>query len=227
MLSDFTIFKELEAEEERQLSDDSIAVIRLDGSNFSSYTKQFEKPFSGRFEKAMDAAAQGVILNVLPNALLCYVGSDEISVVVSSAYAQLPYGGRVSKLLSLAAAHATAGFLKSIGEAKGIPAFDARVIQFTEVEYIREYVTWRRLDVRKNATSMAAGHLYSHKELLGVSTRERGALLEGTPFEVIPEETFNGRFVTKTSSVAATRELTEDLCLAAKRLHEEKVARKS
>ena len=200
-------------------------MIRLDGANFSTYTKQFAKPFSVPFEKAMDAAAQAVILNVLPNALLCYVGSDEISVVISSAAPQLPYGGRFSKLLSLSAAHATAGFLGSIGKAKGVPAFDARFIQFQDSDYIREYVTWRRLDVRKNATSMAAGYLYSHKELLGISTKERGKLLEGTAFEVIPEETFNGRFVTKTTSVAATRELTEEICGDAKALHEEKVAR--
>lgn len=227
MLTDFSLFKELETHNESRLSGRGLAIVRLDGSNFSKYTKQFKKPFSLTFEKAMDAAAQAVMENVLPNTLVCYVGSDEISLVISQDYSQVPYGGRISKLLSLAASHATAGFISAIGQAKGVPAFDARIIEFQDSTLIREYITWRRLDVRKNATSMAAGHLHSHKELLGVSTAERGKLLEGTEFEVIPEGTFNGRFVTKETSTPATRELAEELAIHASRVHEEAIEAKS
>ncbi len=219
MLTDFSLFKKLEASVETAIPANSIAVLRLDGSNFSRYTKQFNKPFSTSFELGMDAAAQAVIKNVLPNTLLAYVGSDEISLVVSNANNKLPYAGRVSKLLSLSASHATAGFMRKLPTAKGVPAFDARYIAFNEPELIREYITWRRLDVRKNATSMAAGHLRSHKELMGVSTKERGELLVGTAFEKIPEGTFNGRFVLASGVVPAERELAETLAAEASQRH--------
>ncbi len=224
-MREFSIFKELEAASERRIASGGLAIFRLDGSNFSRYTAQFDKPFSIPFEKAMDAAALAVYKRVLNNALLVYVGSDEISVVVSDAHVELPYGGRVSKLVSLTAAHASAGFISTIpASATGTPVFDSRLIEFTDSALIREYITWRRLDTRKNATSMAAGALKSHKELMGVSTRERGALLEGTEFEKIPEGTFNGRFMVKSEEgfdfVPATRELAEELCASAKLTHD-------
>jgi len=219
MINELTLFKSLEASEERVLDEDSIAVFRLDGSNFSSFTKQFEKPFSQVFERGMDAAARGVIENVFPNHLLTYVGSDEISVVTSQRAVKLLYGARVSKLLSLSAAHATAGFAGEVAFEKGVPAFDSRVVRFKEPELIREYVTWRRLDMRKNAISMAVSHLHSHRSLLGVSTPERAALLVGTPYEVIPEGTFNGRFILPEGATPATRELAEELCAAAAAAH--------
>jgi len=230
-MNEFSIFKDLETASERKISRGGLAIFRLDGSNFSKYTAQFEKPFSIPFEVAMDAAAAAVYTKVLTNALLVYVGSDEISVVVSDAHVELPYGGRVNKLVSLTAAHASAGFSGAISPALGTPVFDSRFIEFFDSALIREYITWRRLDVRKNATSMAAGALRSHKELMGVSTRERGILLEGTQFEKIPEGTFNGRFMVKTDEgiefVPATRELAEELCAAAKDTHDNITALKA
>jgi tRNA(His) guanylyltransferase len=220
MLQDFSIFKASEAALDTRLPTNGLAVLRLDGSNFSSLTRQFEKPFSALFEDAMNAAAIAVVREVLPNALVAYVASDEISLVISDGVAQLPYGGRVQKLTSLAAAVASVAFLRAIPTVVGTPAFDARVLELQDPAHIREYVTWRRLDCRKNATSMAAGHLKSHKELHGVSTRARGDLLVGTQFEKIAEGTFNGRFVTKNGEVSvATRELTDDLCEAATAKH--------
>lgn len=206
------LFKKLESASERVIAPESIAVVRLDGANFSRFTKQFEKPFSDVFESAMNSAARTVLEKVLPNALLCYVGSDEISIAVSRRAGEIPYGARYNKLLSLTASYATVGFLQELPRVKGTPAFDARIIEFERAELLLDYVTWRRLDVRKNAISMAVSHLYSHRSLLGVSTAKRGELLEGTAFEKIPEGTFNGRFVTKKNTLPASRELAQELC---------------
>lgn len=223
MLQDFSIFKTSEAALDSRLSEGCLAVIRLDGSNFSTLTKQFEKPFSGLFEEAMNAAAASVLKEVLPNALVTYVASDEISLVISDAVTELPYGRRLQKLVSLTAAVAAVAFTKVIPSVIGTPAFDARVLMLDEPTHVREYITWRRLDCRKNATSMAAGYLKSHKELLGVSTRERGELLVGTPYETMPEGTFNGRFIFKGDRtpivMPATRELTEVICTEAADRH--------
>lgn len=224
MLQEFSIFKASEAALDERLPLGSVSVIRLDGSNFSNLTKQFEKPFSIPFEEAMNAAAAAVFKEVLPNALVTYVASDEISLVISDKVAELPYGRRIQKLISLTAATASIAFAKAIPNVIGNPIFDARVLTLDDPDHIREYITWRRLDCRKNATSMAAGHLKSHKELHGVTTRERGDLLVGTPFESIPEGTFNGRFIVKGeqssfNTVVASRELTETLTATAAKRH--------
>lgn len=224
------LFKVLERAEERVLQKDFIYIVRLDGSNFSKFTKQFEKPFSQAFEHAMNEAAFAVT-KAIPGSLLTYVGSDEISLIYSDAKAEVMYGRRVNKLLTIAASHATAGFMRATPGAKGVPAFDGRVIQVEDTHLILEYITWRRLDVRKNCISMAAETLKSHKELLGVSTAERAILLEGTAHEKIPEGTFNGRFITTKDREAlvlpATRELADGLCSVAARAHSEALLLKS
>lgn len=218
------LFKSLEKQEERVLKKHALYILRLDGSNFRRFTKQFEKPFSKAFEHGMNAAATAVA-EALPGALLVYVGSDEISLVYSDAQVETIYGRRVNKLLTIAASHATAGFMRAVPGAQGVPAFDARVIQFDDPELVLEYVTWRRLDVRKNCISMAAETLRSHKELLGVSTAERAALLVGTPFEKIDEGTFNGRFLIEVDGkpvwTPATRELALGMSANVTRIHNE------
>jgi hypothetical protein len=80
-----------------------------------------------------------------------------------------------------------------------VPMFDARLFLLDGVEEVLEYMDWRRLDARKNAVSMAAGSLFSHKSLLNKSTRERAALLKGTELETLPDGFFNGRLIVKES----------------------------
>lgn len=223
MLEDFSVFKDAEELLNFRLAQDGLFVVRLDGVNFSALTRQFAKPFSEPFEHAMNDAAKEVFTRVFPTALLTYVTSDEISVVISDAVAELPYGRRIAKLTSISASVASVTFDRSIPGIVGLPSFDARALKLRHASHIREYITWRRLDSRKNATSMAAGFLHSHKKLMGVSTRERGELLVGTPFETIPEGTFNGRFITRglngVTLQNATRELTEELCAEASFAH--------
>lgn len=230
MHKDFEIFKASEAMLDERLPKNSLSVIRLDGSNFSTLTKQFEKPFSKSFEEAMNHAAAAVLNEVFPNALVTYVASDEISLVISDAHVELPYGGRIQKLVSLASSVAGIAFLRHIPTMVGSPHFDGRMLLLQDSSDIREYITWRRLDCRKNATSMAAGSLHSHRELLGVSTRERGELLVGTDFEKIPESTFNGRFVTTERRThffsTASRDLTEVVTASAKKIHDAALVRR-
>lgn len=221
------LFKNLERDAEHFLPKRGYSILRLDGVNFKRVTAELDKPFSAPFEKAMNEAAIAVLKGVLPQALIAYVGSDEISVILSNEF-ETPYSGRLEKILSVAAGYATAGFNKSIGELKNLALFDARAITFFRDDLVHEYITWRRLDVRKNATSMAAYALHSSKALLGVSTRERGELLQGTEFEKIDEGTFNGRFVTRRGEVmVASRELAEELSYDAVDKHHERIELKN
>lgn len=193
-------FKEREQDFRSVLKDRSIVGIRLDGKAFHTFTKQFDKPYDHKFMVGMDAAATYVIERVFPNALLAYVQSDEISIIFTdrtSENGQFPLGGRVEKILSIASSAASVGLIKCLPEAQGHPIFDARLFYLEDVEEIHDYITWRRLDARKNAISMAAECVKSHKELIGVSTEDRLKLLEGTPFERLPEGFMNGRFIVK------------------------------
>lgn len=110
---------------------------------------------------------------------------------------ELSFNGRVEKMTSILASVATGSFLRHSPDVEGIPVFDARAFVLDDMDEVQEYMDWRRLDARKNAVTMATSTLYSHKELLGVSTPERAALLEGTEYEVLPDDFFNGRLVFK------------------------------
>lgn len=202
-LPDGKKFKSYEKEAQSFLPQNSYAVLRMDGKNFSSYTKRFEKPYDFQFIGAMDATTR-LLCETIPGVIVGYTQSDEISLIFSDRKNERTdhwLGGKTSKILSLAAAYTTAFFLEQtrsfVGEAAtagGIPpVFDARLHTLTDCDEIQEYVRWRRFDAQKNSVTMAANTLHSHRELMGKSSKERLALLEGTPYEQLPEEFYNGR----------------------------------
>lgn len=210
-------FKILEEKHERILTPEKLYIFRLDGANFRRLTKQFDKPFSFDFVDCMSLAAQTVSL-VIPNYLLIYGASDEISIVASGAR-QAPYGGRLNKLLPILSSHATAGFLSGMGDKIGIPAFDARVIEVDSPGDILDYISWRRLNTRKNAISMAVESLHSPGELENVSLADRAFLLQGTHLETLDETIFNGFFLRGEKIVPATRKEAEIICEEAAARH--------
>lgn len=202
-------FKQLEQEHDHTLPSDNIIGIRLDGRAFHTFARQFEKPFDWVLMQAMDDACHAVIKNVLPHAICGFVQSDEITILVDNRISVTPEGavieannvfsGRLQKLVSLTASAATFGFVRSLDSQgvpfSGVPTFDSRVFLCQTLTDAFENITWRRLDARKNAISMAASALFSPKELLGQSTRDRIKLLSGTEFEKLPESFMNGRFI--------------------------------
>lgn len=139
MITDFSIFKDFEKDFDPRANDDSILVFRLDGVGFSKFTKQFEKPFSPVFEHGMNKAASVVREKVFNNALVTFVASDEISFIVSNKLIDLPYAGRLQKLLSLSASYAGLGFMKAV-ECEDYPAFDSRVFTLPDASFIRDYL---------------------------------------------------------------------------------------
>ena len=193
-------FKSREAELRSVLPENKFYAIRLDGKAFHTFTKQYERPFDNRFMDSMDAAAQFVIDQVVTGALLAYVQSDEITVVFTDKTGkdtQLPFSGKVEKLLSVSASAATGGFMKFDNATNGVPLFDARFTLLEDLGEVLEYMTWRRLDAQKNSVSMAAETLFSHSELKGVGTKERRELLAGTDLERLPEGFYNGRLIVR------------------------------
>ena len=99
----FEYFKSLEAQGRSRLPHDAIHIVRLDGRAFSTYTRGLQVPFDATFCAAMDAAAIAAAKEV--GALATFVASDEVSVAFAARgqRSELPFGGQVTKLLSLLA----------------------------------------------------------------------------------------------------------------------------
>lgn len=197
-------FKLKEKHYQNKLPSGSIVGIRLDGKAFHTFTKQmgFETPYDEVFMDSMDSVAQHLVSNVIPGSLIAYVQSDEISVLFTNLFqkkgSDLHFGGRTDKILSTTASAATGKFIQNLSQFQSMdvfPVFDARVFVLANIHEVEDYLNWRRADARKNSISMAAQSLYSHKELEGKSTPERHQMLQGTPYEQLPEGFFHGRFI--------------------------------
>lgn len=173
-------------------------IIRIDGRAFHTYTRGLERPFDWRLADDLDHAAQVLCADV-DGAKAAYLQSDECSVVVPPAVSEHWFGGKVQKVASVAASVFTAAFL----ECRDGATFDARVISLPDEWEVRAYLCWRQADCRRNAVSMVAQSVFSHKQLNGRGTGERLEMLEreGVVFESFPTADRLGRWVTKENYV--------------------------
>lgn len=195
-LPDGQKFKAYEKAAQTRLPEKSYAVLRMDGKNFSTYTKRFARPYDFNFIEAMDEVTRKLCA-LIPGTIVGYTQSDEISIIFSDLQGKRTeqwLGGKMSKILSLASAYCTAFFIEQVGlDGSNVPVFDARCHTLSDPDEIQEYVRWRRFDAQKNSVTMAANMLHSHKFLMGVSSKNRLALLQGTEYEKLPDEFYNGR----------------------------------
>jgi len=192
-------FKSKESAYLHQLENDKIAIIRLDGKSFHTFTRRFKKPFDKEFMGAMDSTAKFVLENVFPFALFGYVQSDEISIVFTDRFnknREFPFSGRVEKFLTISSSAASLGFERAL-KTDGLPLFDARVFTVDSFEEVQSYMDWRRMDARKNAITMAATEVHGHRIIEKIPTRKRLEMLEGTEFEILPEGFLYGRLLVK------------------------------
>lgn len=191
------LFKSKEQAVETNLPKDSFTVIRLDGKSFHTFTKRYSRPYSNEFMGIMDQVAQ-YLTAMIPGAIFGYVQSDEISVLFSdkaSAETDPWFGGRVQKIASICSANATGQFMRLSPQEDMLPIFDARMNTLDDLDEAFKYINWRRWDAQKNSISMAAETLRSHKQLMGMNTDQRKALLVGTDLETLPDGFYNGRLI--------------------------------
>ena len=155
-------------------------MIRLDGKGFSKMIKKWkcEKPFDERFNKAMNYAARK-LFDIIPNTKLVWHGSDEISIWFSFPNVEdMYYDGRIQKLVSLTASHASVYFNKKLQELFNninLPfgIFDARVMQFPTEDEAWNCLLFRQRDHIRNSISGYAQYYFSHKELTGKNSDEK------------------------------------------------------
>ena len=153
-------------------------VARLDGKNFHTFCKGLKKPFDERLNKLMRRVMGSLVERFGAN--VGYTQSDEITLVWfvdSTSSSEYVFDGRFQKMDSLLAAYASSIFnrdLQTFIPEKGActEIFDCRSFVVPNLLEAYHSVLWRQQDCTKNAISMAAQSLFSHKSLQGMSGRE-------------------------------------------------------
>ena len=187
---------------------------RIDGRSFSRFTRGMKRPFDPAMSDAMIHTTAGLVEKT--HARIAYTQSDEISLVFLAVKpdADVLFGGRALKLTSVLASLATALFTARINAdaalrpySNRLPHFDCRVCQIpTQTEAANMFV-WRYKDARKNAISMTAQSVFSHKQLHGKNGGEMLEMLrgDGIEFDTYPRFFMHGTFVRRS---VVMRELT-------------------
>jgi len=167
--------KDYEAIEKKKLFSQIPIVIRLDGKNFSRFTKGMERPFDLKFKEMMQKTTKFLV--DYTNAKIGYTQSDEISLVLYSDNhkRQVFLDGKKDKINSLIASKCSVFFNSLLEdyfpERKSLlPIFDCRSFNVPTLEEGVNAILWRELDATKNSISMLARHHFSHKHLHGVHT---------------------------------------------------------
>jgi tRNA(His) 5'-end guanylyltransferase len=188
--------------------------IRIDGARFSRFTRGMDRPFDVRMSKSMVETTKAIMQDY--HALIGYTQSDEISLVFFDAEHETHHGGKYQKIVSRLASKATSAFTRLAVEnglsefvSRQAPEFDARAYSLPSLDDAARVLLWRELDATKNAVSMAARALYSHKKLHGKNAAEMLNMIaeKGIVFNDYPAFFTKGTFVRR---VTELRELSED-----------------
>lgn len=177
---------------------------RIDGRSFSRFTRGMERPYDLRMSLAMIETTKGLVADT--HARIGYTQSDEISLVW---LADTPEGGyffdgKIMKMASVLAGLATAHFDRAIVRQglmdymiHRLPHFDCRVFQLPSRTEAANVFLWRELDATKNAISMAARSVCSHKALDHKNGSEMQEMLfeKGINFNDYPPFFKRGSFV--------------------------------
>lgn len=160
------------------IPDGMYPVIRVDGHCFHTFTRKLKKPFDPNMVKSMCQATKKLV--EFFSACYGYTQSDEITIVLPK-NAQ-DFGRKTHKLASLAAAIATAEFIKYMEFYMGkkltnLPVFDGRAFGLMNEEELGYYQCFRQHDACRNAISAVARAYYSHKQLESKNSDEKVQML--------------------------------------------------
>ena len=177
-------------------------VVRLDGRAFHTFTRGLARPYDKRLVDLMRDTAGELVSQF--HAKFAYTHSDEITLVwhiPEDGVSEYPFGGRFHKLESILAGWASAWFTRELPHriserSNHLAVFDARAFTVPTLTEAYNTVLWRQIDCTKNATSMAAQHMFSHRLLHGKSGREMRAMLaaSGVNFDDYPSFFTRGTF---------------------------------
>lgn len=196
------VIKELERKAEGYPSGDTPIIIRLDGKNFSKWTKGLDKPYDLSLSSIMKEVTETLV--DYTNASVGYTQSDEITLVINrnAGGGELFFSGRYQKLSSVLASLATYKFnelvRETIPQKKGKMAlFDARTFEVPDDEMAIKVLEWRAEDCRRNSISCLAQSVFSHKQLQKKNCGEMKRMLREVDknWDDSPEFFRNGYYV--------------------------------
>ena len=162
-------------------------IIRLDGQAFHTFTRTMDKPYDVGFSEVMWTTAVRLCEKV-QGCQLAYVQSDEISLLLVD-YKKIQsdpwFGYKVQKVVSSAAAIATAAFIRAYDsdreevygrETAGArfevqPTFDSRCYNLPKEE-VSNYFIWRQRDSERNSIQGLAPAQFSHKDLQNLNNSQ-------------------------------------------------------
>jgi tRNA(His) 5'-end guanylyltransferase len=142
-------------------------ILRLDGKNFSTLTKNLKKPFDENLIQVMNEIMIYLCKNI-QCAQISYSQSDEISILIhhKNETSQPWFGNNLQKIVSVSAAMASGYFVanshKIFGETK-LVEFDSRAFTLPHHE-VNNVFYWRQSDCERNSVQSVARSLFSHKE---------------------------------------------------------------
>jgi tRNA(His) guanylyltransferase len=169
-------------------------IIRLDGKAFHTFTRGMKRPYDENFIYAMDDTAR-FLCEEIQGCKMAYVQSDEISLLLTD-FATITtdawFDGQVQKMVSVAASMATGKFNNLMLQLQDYAAdieghdlenqklafFDARVFTIPDPVEVENYFICRQKDAMRNAVSMVAQSMFSHKELQGKSQRTMEEMIQ-------------------------------------------------
>ena len=193
-----------QAEAGRQLMPGLPVIARLDGHAFHTFTKGLKRPYDVRLSMAMIDTTIHLVDRY--QADWGYTQSDEITLVFRpKEYEEFPmFSGKYQKMVSLMASTASVKFNECVAasipeKANESPEFDCRIWNVPDLNEVAECLRWRQMDAIKNSVSMAASSVFTDKELHGVNTKTRKAMLhsKGIIWDDYPEFFKQGTFVTR------------------------------
>lgn len=152
-----------------RLMSDMPIIVRIDGKNFSKYTKQFKKPFDSLLVHTMHHCAKKVA-SELQGFKLAYHQSDEISFLITNGgneNSEVAFGGKINKINSLVASYMAGHFndyMREFSTVKKLAFFDCRCFNVPEND-VTNYFLHRAKDWKRNSITMLGREYFSHKEM--------------------------------------------------------------
>jgi tRNA(His) guanylyltransferase len=149
--------------------------VRLDGKNFSKFTKSFKKPFDVRMSDTMIQTTKRLVKET--HAAFGYTQSDEISLIYapSEKGSEYVFGGKVSKINSILASMAAANFNAILGShilIDELAYFDCRSFAVPSLIEASNVILWRVQDARKNSISALFRWTAGHRAMDGLNQQE-------------------------------------------------------
>jgi len=191
-------------------------IIRLDGNNFSKWTKGLEKPFDKKLTQLMTETTQFLVQET--NAVVGYTQSDEITLILYSSdrKSAIYNDGKKQKILSKLTAKCVNFFNERreelLPDHNKVAIFDARIYQTPSLHDACVQLLWRENDATKNSISMLAQSMFSHNSLKGLNgsqMQDRMMLEEGVNWNDLESKFKRGTYVKriKTSTPFTAEEI--------------------